>query len=314
MVSYRGCCLVALSCLCPRQIKLKLGEHGMLGVAAYVGRAVDDGIRQNKQLPLTLLKAAGKIFPVVGMLSAVIMLSGCGLWASQEIANVAVETPMPTTAEPNTEALMAKMLPPNSCPNTLKNMKFAMEQKLFLRTDFYTDENLKRFFGDYYNFHWKKNTSETKILDIYSRYEKDKLDNNDFPWFPCFAGGIIRHTIDKYHTKENVNRIETLIGTDVLVAFNKHKITHTVHIDQFIAIFGIPDAIRPRMSGELGYSSSAHPLTDPLKNLEAGRTLHRYGAKELIYKYRDANYRAVISLLTYYDGTVGKFSLSTGDY
>lgn len=234
------------------------------------------------------------------------LLSACNLGASPEVAPLPVATPL-KPAEPPTSELMSQLLPPNSCPNTLENLKFAMRNKLFNRDDFYTDENVRRFFGDYYDIFWDKN-KKLKKLSIWSAQKTSHIPKSDSPWVPCFRGG----ELSKWQEKEKDKEV-----TRAFFYANSSRY-YDVSIDLFETIFGYdkPFAMRPIPIGEY-FPRAPHSLRNQenvkrMKEDEEKKVFHhQYGRKKLNYYFKKDSYRAGIEVETGLSGRVFKFSITS---
>ncbi len=223
-------------------------------------------------------------------------------------------------SEPSTEVLLAKLLPTNSCPNTLKNLKFASEQKLFLHEDFYTEANAKQFFGDYYHIdsiQIKQRLQEINLValsnpeDAYWSLKKFKA--HDYPWYPCFRTVTVQRMVvrDKSEDPAGSFHYETVIratpSTGIKPSFN-------IYAEQFISVFGLPWIMTPREEDYLGCGMPHQRIASgktgeecTYKKRDEGKTVHLYGQKELHFKFKRQDYEWGAHLTTTYDGLIINF-------
>jgi len=237
--------------------------------------------------------------PATGLV-CLTLLSACNLGASPEVAPLPVATPS-KPAEPATSELMAQLLPPNSCPNTLENLKFAMKTKLFTRDDFYTDENVRRFFGDYYDITWDKNPNIKKV-SIWNGYRTKMFYKNELPWAPCFREGELSKSQVKEKDKEVTRSF----------FYARSESYYHIGIDLFETVFGYskPDAIRPFQPYFSPRHGSRQLSSEEMKNIIP----HQYGRKKLNYFYKNNGYQASIEVETNLAGSILVFTIaSTGE-
>lgn len=190
---------------------------------------------------------------------------------------------------PTSEALLAQMQPPSSCKSALENLKFAMEQKLFLHEDFYTESNVKKLLGDYYKIRFPadfsktfgaKNNIKNSYLDAMpptSDNPMDTLGTEDLSAMPCIASARFNYSAIQ-HDYENAQRYNSIsIGINIGIGSTrsgKRKVT----IKQLEAIFGRPDKVVP----DLG---DRHPK---LPNGEIAKI--EKGLKAAFYRFQNGNY------------------------
>ena len=281
---------------------------------SYLISAGDGRIRRN---------ACG-LLPLTSILGILILI------ASQQ--NLSAET-IPTliegdkvalekASEPSTEVLLAHLLPTNSCPNTLKNLKFAMGQKLFLHEDFYTEANAKRFFGDYYridSIQIKQRLQEINLValsnpeDAYWSLKKFKA--HDYPWYPCFRTITVQRMVvrDKSEDRAGSFHYETVIRATPAAGI---KPSFNIYAEQFISVFGLPWIMTPRDEDYSG-CNIPHRLASgtisecSYKKRDEGKTVHLYGQKELHFKFKLQDYEWGAHLTTAYDGLIINFYFYT---
>jgi len=274
---------------------------------SYLISAGDGRIRRN---------ACG-LLPLTSILGILILI------ASQQ--NLSAET-IPTliegdkvalekASEPSTEVLLAHLLPTNSCPNTLKNLKFAVENKLFTAEELYTEANVKKLLGDqsevrfqgefggtyanksqYFEERAKQKNRKQHHLEVFSRPSEDQLEKSHLP---CFHIAHFQHSV--YQDKDRNNkpyRSTTAYFTLGFAAMGKKN--HDTNIKQFIAAFGTPQETLP----VLGDRHPPHLPNGEIAKFEKS-------LKRLFYQSKKENYRYFMYATANKAGTILTIRIET---
>lgn len=221
----------------------------------------------------------------------------------------------------NTEALLAQLLPPNSCPNTLNNLKFAAEQGLFLRENFYSEANAKRFFGDYYRINGvtiKPNFQQLTLSSAYfvneHEWSLNTFKNHEYPWFPCFS----TITIERRQPLKGKRNYQ--VESSFSANYAEIKPSFNLYVEQFVALFGKPDRvifdeIEPlfHACGEGAFHGNPpnRECHEAKRKKQEGRTAHVYGEKLLGYFLKTPSHNQAITLKVSFDGIVEQFIIHT---
>jgi hypothetical protein len=162
--------------------------------------------------------------------------------------------------------LMARVNRPTTAIEAWRNLKFALDNDLFLRDDFYSDENLKKFFATA-QISWRENLPTRTTGTLFS------------PYFEIF---LIRGTIDeKGNADVNARRRGGgTIGTDATA-------------DLVIAVFGKPMKVTNPYAAE----SPEHPTA-------LTRKTHEFGNLSIEYSFDHARTTASLRCLFNGNGTV----------
>jgi hypothetical protein len=90
-------------------------------------------------------------------------------------------------AEPAKVEMLVMIRKPATPKELLENIKWGMEQNVFLREDFYTEQNIRRVLGDY-PFRWEANDPKRKYLTIETNAQP--LPSSD-PNHRCILGAVL---------------------------------------------------------------------------------------------------------------------------
>ena len=128
---------------------------------------------------------------------------------SGEAAVVQTSGKVKTSKRKPVKELMKMIKKPTSPKELLKNLKFAIENELLVRDDFYTDENLKKLFGGN-RVKWldnKKNNKSAVILNfigLFENAEKYRGDGVEVYWEKLDSNKAISDT-GKAHVRVNIS-------------------------------------------------------------------------------------------------------------
>jgi len=208
--------------------------------------------------------------------------------------------------QPSVDELLAQIAPPESCLNTLKNIRFALDTELFLQSEFYTPENVRRFFG-------ASSIVDPKFSDV-SR----KISIAD-PCISRFHFGFVDYKpwsdIKKGPLKEMHIRVRTTSNIKDKPKFIK--------IDEFLAQFNLKEPIRNRpirntdiywvnrMYWDIRHHSTnfTSAMADSKRYIEKfDETPHPHplGGAALNYTF---NKKIEIRIVTYRDGSIAEIEL-----
>lgn len=188
----------------------------------------------------------------------------------------------PQKAGKPTKELMRKVKKPTNPTELLKNIKYAIDNELLIREDFYTDDNLKKLYGGE-RVVWKKNEPVDKlvrVVELGGIFERAKKLQN-------IGIGMTRQKLDD---KRVVNNNGKLLGN---VGFSNPE-DPRFNVDEVMGVFGA------KMQIVNPYEKNTQPV--PLL-----ATTHKLGNKELTYKNYGQTSKTIITFLVRGDGTV-KFS------
>lgn len=269
--------------------------------------------------------ALGRFEIPVGLLPGIVMLTACQQSPPGEVISAsavpAINTPSEETNEPSTEVLLAQLLPPNSCPNTLKNLKFAAENKLFLHEDFYTEANVKRFFGDYYRISEVTSKPDFQQITLSSAYfvnehewSLNTFKSHEYPWFPCFSKVTVNRK--PYLKGERNYRVESSFSANHV----RIKPSFNLYVEQFINLLGKPnrvifDDVDPlfHACGEGAFHGNPpnRECREAKRKKQEGRIAHTYGERLLGYFLKTPRHNQTITLKVSFEGIVEQFIIHT---
>jgi hypothetical protein len=217
-----------------------------------------------------------KHFIGIILLVTVIALSSC--------AQVRDENHAPKTTTELVNALKRPVTP----LDMLNHIKFALDNHLLIRRDFYSDENLEHFYGGE-RMSWlmkKPGFLYGSVLDV-----KGLIDDDKTSWCSEIAA--------RFGTEEEMNHdpvvgdkhsggggIQTMPGTDI-----------TAELVQ--SVFGTPtEIVNPYLN------------LDRRSDFGLGRSTHKWGNRQLIYKFSGAEDHWELAFLLRGDGTVNRINFS----
>jgi len=208
--------------------------------------------------------------------------------------------------QPSVDELLAQIAPPESCLNTLKNIRFALDMELFLRPEFYTPENVQRFFGASFivDPKFSEVSRKTSIADpCISRFHFGFVDYK--PWSDISKGPL----------KEMHIRVRTTSNIKDKPKFIK--------IDEILAQFTLKEPIRnrPRRNEDIfwvnrmywdirhhgtNFTSSMADSKRYIEKFDETPHPHPLGGVALNYML---NKKIEIQIVTYRDGSIAEIEI-----
>jgi hypothetical protein len=165
------------------------------------------------------------------------------------------------------EGVMATISPPTTTTDVLRNFKFALDNDLFLREDFYTEDSLKRFFAAD-KITWDEATPTRKSGYVDTQYS--------------VLFFLVRGTIDeKWNVVPNGKKLAS--GT----------INTNASADMIVELFGPPKEIRDPYD--------PHNLSHPTPLM---KKTHKFGNLAIEYKFDHSRSSASLTCIFNGNGSV----------
>ena len=185
----------------------------------------------------------------------------------------------PQKAGKPTKELMRTVKKPTNPTKLLQNIKYAIDNELLIREDFYTDDNLKKLYGGE-RVVWKKNEPVYKlvrVVELGGIFERAKKLQN-------IGVGIGWQKLDSKGVVSDSGQIHGRIS--ILNPEDPH-----FNVDEVIGVFGA------KMQIVNPYEKNTQPV--PLL-----ATTHKLGNKELTYTMDGLTSKTIITFLIDGDGKI----------
>lgn len=255
------------------------------------------------------------------LLATLFGYAGCSHAPAQPALPAHTSTASPPEAQavdvepqPSVDELLAQIAPPESCLNTLKNIRFALDTGLFNRPEFHTDENMRRFFGQWY--HQEEGMYKTPDLIVDTDYYRS--NQRKYPWVPCFAT-IHLSGMHKLPTGKYVDNIKggIFFKGEPVRSFSFYDRLNNIKFDDFLDSLGLTrltpaqdcnDAFSPN---EIHLVRNVYYLRETIDRLQKDMASHVYGECILRYRFNTDHFDVYIIAITYRDGSIAQLEIQT---
>jgi hypothetical protein len=204
-------------------------------------------------------------------------------------------TNSPTARTKQIQEVLGMTMKPVTPEELLKNIKLALENNLFLREDFYTEDNFRRVFGDY-AYSWRDNDAEHKFVDMEPTVQARPSSQGH----PCLKSGALSWGVNSVGGKARGWRAR-IVGS----LLHADPRCSSFSADLIESLFGKPTKVTAI------FENNRPPPHG--RNVVFGPKTHPLGHSDIEFDLGDAAISKIISFEIRGDGICTGFGLTVGD-